>query len=191
MFLLSLWSIATLSCHSRGIEAREEAERGSQQASSEGGYNRPWSGEHPQLAALKELRSVTLMVYADRTIPSYSGTLGHFADEIKNRILQKFRQAGIPFSGQNEAEAALTVSMYLSCPPEGPSCGYHTSFELQQWVHIKRDPHLTVTAITWRNSYTNGINRKDLGCCLADLLTVDALSLAEGFIQDYRTVNPR
>lgn len=134
---------------------------------------------------------MALVVYADRSIPSGRIAAGLFADEIKRRIAQKLRPTGILLANENAAESILGLSMYLSCEPDGLSCGHHTALEFKQWVQLERDPRITVAAITWQNSYTNGISRKELWCCLPDLLEVDALSLVNGFVQDYRTANSK
>lgn len=189
MVLLSVWILAMLSCQSKGPEANGHADKAATSSSGDAA-SRGWPGDYPRSAGLKGLPNVTLMVYVDQTVPSYPGASGPFADEIKNRILQELRQAGITLANQNEAESALSVSMYVSCQTKGAACGYHTTLELRQWAALKRDPRLTVAAITWRNGYTNSINRNEFRCCLADLLTVDALSLTKSFIQDYRTANP-
>jgi hypothetical protein len=150
-----------------------------------------WPGDYPEPASLKGLRTVSLIVYADQTIPSYPGTKAPLAGEIKNRILQQLRDAGITVANQTEAESILQLSMYLVCDPDGSSCGYHTMLELRQWAALKRDPNMRIAAITWRNSYTNGVSKKNLACCLADLLAVDAFSLVGNFARDYREINSK
>lgn len=195
--LLIALPVAALSCQAKKsvpnavAEANRVVDKGSEHATNRNRELRPWPGAYPEPTGLKALRSMALVVYADRGIPSDRIAPGPFAEEIEKRIAQKLRAEGIALVNEKEAESVLSVSMYLSCEADGLSCGHHTTLHLRQWVRLERDPRITVAATTWHNSYTNGLSNKRLHCCLPDLLEVDAASLMEGFLQDYRTANPK
>ena len=192
--LLAALSIVALSCQSKGqvptskpvAIADRVVDKGSQQNTKQ----RPWPGAYPQPTSLKGLRSVAVKVYADRGIPSDRIATGPFVEEIERLVVQELRNAGIVLANETEAEAVLSVNLYLSCEGDGPSCGHHTTLELKQWVQLDRDTSIAVAAITWINSYSNGISRNQVYCCLPDLLAVDARSLLKGFVQDFRKANP-
>jgi hypothetical protein len=190
--------LGVLSCQARKpvpnavAEANRVVDKGvTERATNINRELRSWPGAYPEPTGLKGLRSMALVVYADRGIPSDRIAAGSFAKEIENRFSQKLRAAGIALVNEKQAESVLSVSMYLSCEADGLSCGHHTTLELRQWVQLERDPTIAVAATTWHNSYTNGIRKKELHCCLPDLLEVDAGSLMEGFLRDYRTANPK
>src|SRR6476660_6397319 len=88
---------------------------------------RSWPSAYPQPTGLRGLRSVALKVYADPGIPSGRIATGPFAEEIDKQIVQELKAAGITLVNENEAESALSVGMYLSCEPDGQSCGHHTT----------------------------------------------------------------
>jgi len=152
---------------------------------------RSWPGPYPRPTGLTGLRSVAVTVYADSSIPSDRIAAGPFRDEIKRRIAQELQSAGISITtNESDADALLTASLYLVCESNGPSCGHHTHLQLKQWVRLDRDRNTTLAATTWENSYTNGISKKDIWCCLPDQLELDALTLIHAFSRDYRTANP-
>lgn len=187
--LLTPSSLALLSCQARISEGnRHEAP---QQTSNRNRALREWPGAYPEPTGLKGLRSVAVVVYADRNIPSDRIAAGPFADEIKRQVVQKLTLINIALTNEREAESVLSVNMYLVCEADGVSCGHHTTVELKQWVQLERDPDITVAAITWQNSYTNAISKTKLQCCLPDQLEVDALSLISAFVEDYRRANPK
>ena len=81
--------------------------------------------------------------------------------------------------------------MYLACEiPAGPACGYHTDLNLSQSVQLTRDRSIGVVAVTWHNSYTEGISQSQL-LSLPDLFAADAGALVLGFVQDFRAANPQ
>jgi len=155
------------------------------------GANSQTLGEYPGPASLKGLKGVAVKVYADRSIPAGRIAPGPFDEEIRKKTVEKLKSAGIEVMDESQAEAVLHVDMYMVCQADGPGCGFHTAIELKQRVGLMRDPRISLDAITWRNSYTNGIVEKEVNCCVADLLAADSEALVLGFIQDYRTANPR
>jgi hypothetical protein len=189
--LLTAWPMAMLSCQARISDSNRRVEKAPQQSPNKISEPRPWPSAYPQPSGLRGLRSVALAVYADPGIPSDRIAPGPFTDEIKRRIADELTPTGILLTNENEAESILSIDMYLSCGLDGSSCGHHTDLELKQWVQLVRAPRITVAAITWQNSYMNGISRKEVWCCLPDQLEVDALSLIKGFIRDYRTANSK
>jgi hypothetical protein len=151
-----------------------------------------WPGAYPRAAALRGLRSVAVRVYADRSVPGVPGQeqpQRSVRDDVEEAVIQRLAEAGLAITSEESADALLTVSMYLQCQPDGLSCGYHTNLEVQQWVRLARDASISVGAITWRNSYTNGVNRNEL-LILPSMLRVDAGTLVGGFVEGYRSVNP-
>ena len=150
---------------------------------------RPWPGAYPEPISLKGLRRVALRVYTDRGIPSGRISSGPFSEEIQRRAVQELRKASITLAKEDEAEAILSLEVYLVCQADSPSCGYHTDLKLKQWVQLHRDTSIAVAATTWSNSYTNAISKNQVQCCLPDRLTVDAHSLLIGFVRDFQKAN--
>jgi hypothetical protein len=156
---------------------------------STAGVSEPWPGVYPKPTRLRGLRSVALHVYLDLNIPS-PPTRRSVQDEMEQVIRGSFATEGIAVVDEGEAAGVLEVSVYLSCEPGGSSCGYHTEFALRQWVQLRRDRTAQVAAITWQNSYSNGISKSELGSLLPDMLMVDVRSLLNAFIEQYREANP-
>ena len=180
--------MATLSCQARVSEGNRRVEKPPQHALNKIPEPRPWPSAYPQPTGLTQRGSDGLFG-SKHSLRANRG--GAFADEVKKRIVQELGTTGISLANENEAESVLSVSMYLSCEPDGPSCGHHTTLEFRQRVQLERDPRITVAAITWQNSYSNGIGRKNISCCLPDLLEADALSLIKAFIGDDRMANSK
>jgi hypothetical protein len=132
---------------------------------------------------------VAVKVYADRGIPPDRIAAGPFSEEIERLVIKEIQKAGIRTVDEREAEAILSLNLYLSCEADGPSCGHHTELILRQWVCLERNTSIAVAAITWTNSYSNGISKSQIKCCLPDQLAVDVRSLLNGFVQDFRKAN--
>jgi len=191
--LLTGLSFVTLSCQSKAQMPSSAAvatddrvgDRGSPQYTKQ----RSWPSAYPQPTSLKGLQHVAVKVYVDRGIPSDRIAPGPFGEEIERLIVQELRNAGIMVVEEREAEAILSLNVYLSCEADGTACGHHTALELKQWVQLDRNTRIAVAAITWTNSYSNGISKSQVYCCLPDLLAVDARTLIKGFVQDFRKAN--
>jgi hypothetical protein len=142
--------------------------------------------QYPEPTSLKGLKNIVFKVYADRGVPH---------EGIEEQALQELKEAGIGVLSEKESQpspdvSVLHLNMFLSCEPDGASCGYQTNLELRQRVQLVRDRNITVSAVTWLNSYTGGVNKAQLST-LRFQLAVDARTLVLGFVSDYRTANPR
>lgn len=152
--------------------------------------------QHPEPTSLKGLKRVVLKVYADRGIPSIpSRPVQPIPEAVEERAVKRLKEAGIEVMSANESQSFLDVpildiSLYLQCPPNGASCGYLTELELRERVQLARDRGITVTAITWRNSYTSAVDKAKL-LTLPDQLMVNAGTLVLDFVSDYRTANSK
>lgn len=172
---LTMLMIVTLSC----------------QVSTESVRSRTWPGSYPEPIGLKGLKTVSLEVSVIGPIPSSRIEADSLEDTIKREAVQSLNSAGITITENTRSESDLRLHMLLSCETDSSSCGHYTSLELRRWVRLERNPDVMMAAIIWRNSYMNGMNRKDLDCCLPSQLAVDAGSLIAGFVQGIRTANPR
>jgi hypothetical protein len=191
--LLSALSVVTISCQSKGkVPGSDDVAAANRVTGEDSRHNtlqRPWPGAYPEPISLKGLRRVALRVYADRGIPSDRISSGPFNEEIERRAVQELRKAGITLAKEDEAEAVLSLDVYLVCEADSSSCGYQTDLKLKQWVQLHRDTSIAVAATTWSNSYSNAISKNQVYCCLPDLLSVDARSLLIGFVRDLQKAN--
>jgi hypothetical protein len=109
---------------------------------------------------------------------------------VEQLIRQSFTTEGIAVADEGKAAAILDVGMDLQCEPRRSACGYRTEFALWQWAQLTRDPSVQVAAVTWHNSYSNGISKIELGI-LPDMLMLDVRTLLGLFVAQYREANPR
>jgi hypothetical protein len=149
----------------------------------------------PQMAAyaqdirnIQTLKGLSGVVLRVKTI---GGISAKAEDAVAKRVEADLMKAGIKLHPEQEFRpksdvGRLDLTMTLICVET--SCGFTTRLSLSQGVQLLRDGGIFHTAVTWGDAYQNAIAKSELAA-LQSLITIDATTLVNIFIEDYLSAN--
>lgn len=139
--------------------------------------------------ALRGLKRIAIEVHADPRIPrALLPPHRPVAEHIALAVQEQLGAAGITSVPKERAEAILDIEMDLYCDAGGQFCGHYTEVTLSQWVRLRSDPDVLVTAITWQDAYSNKLDHSHYATT-PSAFNVDVKTLVRLFVESYQKAN--